>query len=674
MRIGFGAEALLLSAVVTSFSSSCLRVPEDGRAPETPASEETSQDMDLRQINTARLRELSSQSKFVSSQPDRGLSLAGLDLTSEDLRKVDAAFSQFQDTDLSGANLEGANVAKSDFTGARLSKARLLRANISRAVLVDAILTDADLENANLIGCDCRNADFAGVNLKGAYVAYADLRGARNLTAEQLSQTYWPPGNPPILDETLRATLPDREAPPPAGDGVRGPYLAGADLSGQNLRDANLRFSNLRDAILRDAVLAGADLEGAQLDGSDLSGTSFRGARSLTIEQLKAASWDPTRPPRVDDSLARRLWPDADEPLPIEELVQDAFVIDGVLSWSVKEDPACKRDCASERFDLAEIPEATGVDVGILTVSREVERVIRYGGQVDRTPGARVVRTLNDLETIRKNGEYGVLLYSQQVPLLDGEPSKVQEWFDAGLRMVQPAYSSNLPAFHQRAANKLAGGADEPGQGLTELGRQVIHELVRRHMVIDVSHCSEKTTFDIIEMTDVPILANHANAKTLTVATRGPYLLGRNKSNRELLAIAETGGVIGVTTVAWMLDRDGDTKGDVEDFLAHLDYIVKLVGVDHVGIASDSGLDGWGVDEIHYADDVLAGMDRWRVVARRLREEYGYSDPDLRKILGLNFERVLNQVLPRVTPPQPESGSSVAAGEVRFAGIPPRPF
>ena len=144
-------------------------------------------------------------------------------------------------------------------------------------------------------------------------------------------------------------------------------------------------------------------------------------------------------------------------------------------------------------------------------------------------------------------------------------------------------------------------------------------------MVIDVSHCSEKTTFDIIEMTAVPILANHANAKTLTVATRGPYLLGRNKSNRELLAIAETGGVIGVTTVAWMLDRDGDTKGDVEDFLAHLDYIVKLVGVDHVGIASDSGLDGWGVDEIHYADDVLAGMDRWRVVARRLREEYGYS-------------------------------------------------
>ena len=145
MRIGFGAEALLLSAVVTAFSSSCLRVPEDGRAPETPASEETSQDMDLRQINTARLRELSSQSKFVSSQPDRGLSLAGLDLTGEDLRKVDAAFSQFQDTDLSGANLEGANVAKSDFTGARLSKARLLRANISRAVLVDAILTDADM-------------------------------------------------------------------------------------------------------------------------------------------------------------------------------------------------------------------------------------------------------------------------------------------------------------------------------------------------------------------------------------------------------------------------------------------------------------------------------------------------------------------------------------------------
>ena len=102
----------------------------------------------------------------------------------------------------------------------------------------------------------------------------------------------------------------------------------------------------------------------------------------------------------------------------------------------------------------------------------------------------------------------------------------MQEWFDAGLRMVQPAYSSNLPAFHQRAANKLAGGADEPGQGLTELGRQVIHELVRRHMVIDVSHCSEKTTFDIIEMTAVPILANHAQRQDADGGDAGTLSIG----------------------------------------------------------------------------------------------------------------------------------------------------
>ena len=102
-----------------------------------------------------------------------------------------------------------------------------------------------------------------------------------------------------------------------------------------------------------------------------------------------------------------------------------------------------------------------------------------------------------------------------------------------------------------------------------------------------------------------------------------------------------TSGIVG-----WMLDTDGDSRADIDDFLAHVDYMVKLVGIDHVGVASDAVVNGWGLEEIHYADDVLARPDRWKTVARRLRDDYGYTDLQLKKVLGLNFKRRYEAGLP----------------------------
>ncbi len=343
--------------------------------------------------------------------------------------------------------------------------------------------------------------------------------------------------------------------------------------------------------------------------------------------------------------------------IPIEDLFRDGFIIDGLLNYTVKKDPTCRRDCESKLVPLGEMITLTGAHIGTITVSREVDRCRRVAAYLDRDAGGRVIRTFNDMWAARRENQYGSLLYTQQVPMIRGNPMAVHDWYAAGMRVVQLAYSSRIPLAPMRKKNKLAGGSDEPRQGLTALGRDVVKELVKLNMIIDVSHCSEKTTTEILAMTDVPILANHANAKALTLAVRGPMLLGRNKSDDELIAIAQTGGVIGVTTVAWMLDRDGDTKADIADFLAHVDYIVKLVGIDHVGISSDSRVDGWAVDDIHYADATLADPKRWFIVAQRLRRDFGYSDEMLHKIFGLNFKRVYEQVLPGVHPPELAEGS-----------------
>jgi len=359
-----------------------------------------------------------------------------------------------------------------------------------------------------------------------------------------------------------------------------------------------------------------------------------------------------------------------------EKLFRDSFVIDGVLNYTVKKDPSCRQNCQVRLVGLGKMTATCGVHVGAITVPGDLAKLRRIHAYVTKSPGGMVIETFNDLWTARRDGKYGVLLYSQQVPMLQGNPAGVHDWYRLGMRIVQPAYSSKIPVAHHRRLNKLAGGSDEPAQGLTPLGRKVIQEMVKLHMIVDVSHCSEKTTMDVIRLTGgkVPILANHANAKALTVTFRGPMLLGRNKSNRELQAIAKTGGVIGINTVSWMLDRNADTRADMDDFLAHVDYVVTLVGIDHVGISSDAIVDGWAVDDIHYADAALASPKRWKILAQRLRKEYGYDREMLAKVLGGNFKRVYEAVLPGMHAPvgQHPNGGAVEPGEVTLSWLPAR--
>ena len=579
---------------------------------------------------------------------DRGFGLAGLDLSGRDLRGADIPYSQLQGTNLSGADLSGASISKADLTGADLSSAILHRTNVTRAILRQAILERADLRGANLVGADLTGARLKGADLGDAYLTFADLRGVEGLDPQQLSQARWASGRSPLMDPRWSEFLTVRPLASEAFAGPRGPDLAGADLSRQNLENANLRGSDLSKADFTEANLRQTNLEGANLHQTVLTAADLTGASNLTARQISEARWDPARPPRLDDLLGEQLLSQSQRVVgaqSIEEIFQSSLIIDGLGSPRRKTDPSCPRDCRTEAVPLADMKSLTGVDIASRTVSGTAADFRRLAQRYESSGGI-VIRTVGDLARVEKEERFGIILYIQQVPLIEGDPSKVKSWFEAGVRIVQPAYSSNLPAPDQRALNKLAGGADEPDQGLTELGRQVIRELVRYNVIIDVSHCSEKTTFDILQMTDVPILANHANAKALTLSVRGPMILGRNKTDRELKAIAATGGVIGVNIVGWMLDTNGDTRADIDDFLAHLDYMVKLVGIDHVGVASDAVIDGWGLDEIHYAGDVLARPERWKIVAQRLREDYGYTDLQLKKILGLNFKRVYQAGLP----------------------------
>ena len=226
---------------------------------------------------------------------------------------------------------------------------------------------------------------------------------------------------------------------------------------------------------------------------------------------------------------------------------------------------------------------------------------------------------------------------------LDGDVANLRHWYDEGLRILQLAYGDGPERPDAHTPDERLGygtyGIDEGVErGVTDLGRAAIAEMNVLGMIVDCSHCNRRTTLDAASLSSQPILTNHANAEALT-----PHR--RNKDDEELLAIARTGGVIGVTTIRWMLDTDDDGRAGIDDFIAHIEYIADLVGIDHVGISSDADVNGWPQESGHYADADLAAPDRWVRLAARLRAR-GWTEEDLAKLLGGNFLRVFREVLP----------------------------
>ncbi|MXZ60592.1 MAG: hypothetical protein F4228_07165 [Acidobacteria bacterium] len=330
------------------------------------------------------------------------------------------------------------------------------------------------------------------------------------------------------------------------------------------------------------------------------------------------------------------------------EFVARQYVVDGTASSLAKVDPSCNASCERRVYpgtgpgDFGTLKEVTGIDLGIFSMSGfGLEGMIDFRNQTtDGTiANARAVLTYEDIETARANGEYAYIFYVQSrvAPQwqLDGELANLSRWYAEGLRVLQLRYGDKEG--HEPEERLAYGSYEGDDRGLTQLGRRAIAEMNRLGMIVDVSHLSRQSTLEAAALSEKPVLATHANAEALTPQDR-------TKDDEELRAIAATGGVIGVTPIGWMLDRDGDGKAGMEDMVAHVEYIAGLVGIDHVGLSTDAALDGWDPDSRHYADAGLAAFDRWVRVTAELRAR-GWSDEDLAKLLGGNFLRVIREVL-----------------------------
>ena len=211
-------------------------------------------------------------------------------------------------------------------------------------------------------------------------------------------------------------------------------------------------------------------------------------------------------------------------------------------------------------------------------------------------------------------------------------PAYLESAYNDGLRALGPAHYG---------IGRYAYGHDQNGR-LSDLGQELLREMDRLGLILDVTHLCDATFWDAMELYTGPVWASHHNCRALADDPR-------QLSDKQILAVAERDGVIGLALDAWMVvpgwirgkTRPQDVGATLEVAVNHIDHICQLLGnVNHVGIGTD--LDGgFGTEQTPTNLDSIADV---RVILDILQER-GYSEADIRAVASGNFVRVLEHAL-----------------------------
>jgi membrane dipeptidase len=265
-------------------------------------------------------------------------------------------------------------------------------------------------------------------------------------------------------------------------------------------------------------------------------------------------------------------------------------------------------------------------------------------------------REASDIERAHATRKHGLVLDFQNTTPYADSLDRVNHFHNLGVRMVQLTY--NL--------RNLAGdGCTETNQGgLSHYGREVVRRLNELRTLIDVSHSSEQVGWDALTVSTAPVVVSHSASKAVCHHDRG-------KTDELARAVADRGGYFGVVVIPGFISDKKQPA--LEDFAAHIEHLVDVCGIDHVGIGTDKAGPGPGTESmIPYPPDMpkrrpgTFSWDGFRDVEHRLTPDYhlngfedfrdwpnltaclaqrGFSEAELRKLVGLNFLRVFRDVV-----------------------------
>lgn len=266
-----------------------------------------------------------------------------------------------------------------------------------------------------------------------------------------------------------------------------------------------------------------------------------------------------------------------------------------------------------------------------------LEQIDQFLEEAPRSEGMiQMVKTRGDLPEKAEPGSVKFLLHFEGCMPLRGSIENLRNFYRLGLRSIQPVWNFR---------NELGDGVWEnrTGGGLTNFGVQVIKEANRLGMVVDLSHMNREGFFQTLDVATAPLLVSHANACGML---KNP----RNLDDEQIKAIAKQGGLVGILALP---ERVKEGEVDIEDMLKHMDYMIKLVGIEHLALGMDFvKYDGPRTlkDRHHplHKDPLIKGFEEIEDLPNLLDglQRHGYKDDEIKMILGGNYLRVLKTILP----------------------------
>ncbi len=363
-------------------------------------------------------------------------------------------------------------------------------------------------------------------------------------------------------------------------------------------------------------------------------------------------------------SLAAKTWPASDK---AKQFVKDTIVIGMMASpygtgWT-------KNEQMLEYYRESRDAGITGHELTLTAASQNWDVLMQQhhafrSAMAEEPENYIFVRTTRDIEVAHIKGKTAVIWNSQTATILEEDLSRMAALKDIGIASMILAYNDRF----RTGSGSLAAynGTDD---GLTEWGRAVVDEMVRYGIILDLSHTGKKTAMDAMEHMeknhpDVPFVFTHSIPAGLYKSEKNATLKGcyRNITDEEALRAAKSGGYISPTFTEWMMD--GIWPDDITPMQAvdMIDYYVKLLGEDYVGLATDDMYDvslvvdfakknaAMYADGGYMIDAFDKGADGSAMLARILPAitdelwKRGYTNEQLAKIYGGNKMRVYQRV------------------------------
>ena len=372
-------------------------------------------------------------------------------------------------------------------------------------------------------------------------------------------------------------------------------------------------FDGHNDVLLRLHMRGGADAAAAFLKGEDKGHLdlpkALKGGFAGGLFAIFVPS--PKRKDRAEADAPSQGTPAQDTVQgTVQDIAQGTAPDAGVVASIIGNDPA------PPAVDIAEAQRVTFAMAALLyRIERESD------GRV------RVCRTASDIERCLADGALAAVLHIEGAEAIDANFELLDVLAAAGLRSLGPVWS-RPNAFGHGVPFRCPSSPDT-GPGLTDLGKALIGACNGLRILIDLSHLNERGFWDVAEISDAPLVATHSNAHAIS-----PH--SRNLTDRQLRAIGETGGLVGVNFGTSFLRPDGrhDRDTPVDLIVTHIAHMLDHAGEDHVGIGSD--FDGTMIPaELGNA----AGL---QVLVAAMRQR-GFDKPLIEKVCFRNWLRVLQR-------------------------------